>query len=120
MQRVWLTSLVLFLATFAVFSRVLFADFVRWDDDISVYQNPHIQGLDWGRLRWMFSDTSYGLRYEPLHWLSYALIHQFNGLKPLGYHAANLLCRGAIKRRQVCAIKRRIMRWVYCQPSKQG
>jgi len=91
MRRVWLTSLVLFLATLAVFSRVLLADFVQWDDDISVYQNPHIQGLDWTRLRWMFSDASYALRYEPLNWLGYALIYQLSGLKPFGYHLANLV-----------------------------
>jgi hypothetical protein len=35
-----LVSLVLFCATFAVFSRVLVADFVQWDDDLSIYQNP--------------------------------------------------------------------------------
>jgi tetratricopeptide (TPR) repeat protein len=91
MRRIWLTSLVLFLATFAVFSRALLADFVKWDDDISVYQNPHIQGLDWEHLRWMFTDASYALRYEPLNWLSYALIYQFGGLKPFGYHLANLV-----------------------------
>ena len=91
MRRVWLISLVLFLATLAVFSRVLVADFVQWDDDISVYQNPHIQGLDWARLRWMFSDASYAMRYEPLNWLGYGLIYQLNGLKPLGYHLANLV-----------------------------
>ena len=91
MRRVWLASLVLFFATFAVFSRVLLADFVKWDDDISVYENPHIQGLDWEHLRWMFSDASYALRYEPLNWLSYALIYQFGGLKPFGYHLANLV-----------------------------
>jgi protein O-mannosyl-transferase len=91
MRRVWLISLVLFLATFAVFSRVLLADFVQWDDDLSVYQNPHIQGLDWVRLRWMFSDASYALRYEPLNWLSYALVYKLGGLKPFGYHLANLV-----------------------------
>lgn len=91
MRRVWLTSFVLFLATLAVFSRVLLADFVQWDDDISVYQNPHIQGLDWARLCWMFSDASYAMRYKPLTWLSYALIHQVGGLNPFGYHLANLL-----------------------------
>jgi hypothetical protein len=91
MRRVWLISLVLFLATLAVFSRVLLADFVQWDDDISVYQNPHIQGLDWTRLRWMFSDASYAMRYEPLNWLGYALVYQFSGLKPFGYHLANLV-----------------------------
>jgi protein O-mannosyl-transferase len=91
MRRVWLPSFVLFLGTFAVFSRVLFAEFVQWDDGISVYQNPHIQGLDWARLRWMFSDVSYAMRYKPLTWLTYALIYQLGGLKPFGYHLANLL-----------------------------
>lgn len=91
MRRVWPISLVLFLATLAVFSRVLLADFVQWDDDISVYQNPHIQGLDWGRLRWMFSDASYALRYEPLNWLGYALIYQSSGLRPFSYHLVNLV-----------------------------
>jgi protein O-mannosyl-transferase len=91
MRRVWLISFVLFLATFGVFSRVLLAEFVQWDDGISVYQNPHIQGLDWARLRWMFSDASYAMRYKPLTWLAYALIYQVSGLKPLGYHLANLL-----------------------------
>ncbi len=91
MRRVWLTSLVLFLVTFGVFSRVLVADFVQWDDGISVYQNPHIQGLDWAHVRWMFSDAGYAMRYKPLTWLTYALVYQFDGLKPLGYHLANLL-----------------------------
>ena len=79
---------------FGVFSRVLLADFVQWDDGISVYQNPHIQGLDWARLRWMFSDASYAMRYKPLTWLAYALIYQLGGLKPFGYHLANLLLHG--------------------------
>ena len=91
MRRVWLISFVLFLLTFAVFSRVLLADFVLWDDDISVSQNPHIQGLDWARLHWMFSDSSYAMRYKPLTWLTYALVYQVGGLKPLGYHLVNLL-----------------------------
>ena len=91
MRRVWLISFVLFLATFGVFSRVLLGDFVQWDDGISVYQNPHIQGLDWARLRWMFSDASYAMRYKPLTWLTYALVYQLGGLRPLGYHLANLL-----------------------------
>lgn len=91
MRRVWLISFVLFLATFAVFSRVWLGEFVQWDDGISVYQNPHIQGLDWARLRWMFSDASYAMRYKPLTWLTYALVYQLGGLKPFGYHFVNLL-----------------------------
>jgi hypothetical protein len=91
MRRYQFTSLMLFCVTFAVFSRVLVADFVQWDDDISVYQNPYIKGLDWGRLGWMFSDARYAMRYEPLNWLGYALIYHFCGLEPFGYHFTSLV-----------------------------
>jgi protein O-mannosyl-transferase len=90
MRRDWVCGPTLFLVTLAVFSRVLGADFVQWDDDISVAQNPHVQGLDGGRLLWMFSDASYAMRYKPLTWLAYALVHQCCGLSPLAYHLVNL------------------------------
>jgi len=48
-------SLVIVAAVLAVFGRALEAGFVEWDDNI-VYDNPHIRGLDWERIRWMFTD----------------------------------------------------------------
>ncbi len=86
-----LIPLVLFLVTFCLFSRVLVADFVAWDDDISVTANPHVKGLDWAHVRWMFGDVQQAMRYEPLSWLTYALVYEFSGLRPFGYHLANLL-----------------------------
>ena len=94
MRRDWITGLALFLVTFAVFSRVLAAGFVQWDDDISVTQNTSVQGLDWGRLGWMFSDASYAMRYKPLTWLAYALVHQCCGLSPFAYHLVSLVFHG--------------------------
>jgi tetratricopeptide (TPR) repeat protein len=91
MRRERLAGLVLFIVTFTVFSRVLVADFVQWDDNISVYENPHIQGLDFERLAWMFTDASYAMRYKPLTWLCYALLYHFVGLKPLAYHLTGLV-----------------------------
>jgi len=93
-RRDLFVGLLLFCATLAVFSRVLVADFVQWDDDISVYRNPYVQGLSWGRVMWMFSDASYAMRYKPLTWLTYALLYQAVGLKPFGYHLAALLIHG--------------------------
>jgi protein O-mannosyl-transferase len=84
-------GLVLFFVTFAVFSRVLQADFVAWDDDKTVPGNTSIQGLDAARLKWMFEDVSFAMRYKPLCWLSYALIHAGAGLNPMAYHLANLV-----------------------------
>jgi protein O-mannosyl-transferase len=91
MRRNWITGLVLFLVTIAVFSRVLAANFVQWDDDISVTQNALVQRLDWGSLLWMFTDASYAMRYKPLTWLTYALVHQCCGLSPFAYHLVNLV-----------------------------
>ncbi|MGO8925442.1 MAG: hypothetical protein ACLQU3_00760 [Limisphaerales bacterium] len=94
MRRDWITSLVLFLVTLAVFSRVLAAHIVQWDDDISVTQNTSVQGLDLGRVGWMFSDASYAMRYKPLTWLVYALVHECCGLSPFAYHLVNLVFHG--------------------------
>lgn len=89
--RVAWVSLLLAGLTFAVFARGLRNDFVKWDDDINIYRNPHIQGLDAARLQWMFTDSGWVRYYAPLSWLGVAVIHQFSGLNPLGYHLANVL-----------------------------
>ena len=91
MRRNLLISLALFCVTFAVYCRVLTANFIAIDDDLNVYQNPHVQGLDWERLCWMFTDASQALRYKPLTWLSYGLIYELTGLNPFTYHLASLL-----------------------------
>jgi protein O-mannosyl-transferase len=98
MRRNFITALGLFLVTLAVFSPVLAAGFVQWDDDISLAQNAHVQGLDWGRLAWMFSDAGYAMRYKPLTWLTYALVYQCCGLNPFAYHLVNLVfhCLNAV------------------------
>jgi protein O-mannosyl-transferase len=90
MRRVWLTSLVIFLATFAVFSRVLHADFVQWDDNTSVYNNPHLRGVNVETLRWVFTDFGYVWRYTPLVWLTREIIYEFQGAAPFGYHLVSV------------------------------
>src|SRR5436190_6687981 len=90
-RRDWIAAAILFGITFAVFSRVLTAEIVQWDDDISVSRNVNIQGLDTARLNWMFTDSSYAMRYKPLTWLVYAVVFQLGGLKPFNYHLASLL-----------------------------
>src|SRR5947207_6774873 len=74
-----------------VFLPVLGNGFVQWDDDITLYKNPHVQGLDSQRLQWMFTDVSYTMRYKPLAWVSLALIHAISELKPFSYHLLSLL-----------------------------
>ncbi len=76
---------------FAVFFRTLESGFLRWDDDINVFENPHVQGLTAENLRWMFTDFEQAIRYKPLSWLAWACVHEVFGLNPFGYHLANVL-----------------------------
>jgi len=74
-----------------VFFRTLESGFLRWDDDINVFENPRVHGLSAENLRWMFTDFEQAIRYKPLAWLAWALVHEVFGLNPFGYHLANLL-----------------------------
>ena len=91
MRRHLFVIALLLLATFGVFSGVLQAGFLAWDDQATVPENPWVQGLDAHRLGWMFTNVSFAMRYKPLCWLSYALIHAAAGLRPLAYHLASLV-----------------------------
>ena len=76
---------------FGVFFRTLESGFLRWDDDINVFENEKVQGLTAANLRWMFTDFEQAIRYKPLSWLAWALVHEVFGLNPFGYHLANVL-----------------------------
>jgi protein O-mannosyl-transferase len=78
-----------------VFAGVLYADFVMWDDDLSVYQNPHLGPLSSATLHWALTDVDATMRYIPLSLLSWVLTYQFFGLDPFGYHLGNWLLHGA-------------------------
>ncbi len=81
--------------TFLVFERAMFFDFVAWDDPVLVYENPHLGGVDWARLHWMFTDVTYLWRYLPLTWLGWAINYDLGALDPFGYHLGNLLLHAA-------------------------
>jgi len=77
--------------TLAVFGRVCGHEFVHFDDNVLIYNNPHVTGLTWENIQWMFSNGSYARRYMPLGWLSLAIDYQLFGLSPHAYHTGNLL-----------------------------
>jgi Flp pilus assembly protein TadD len=70
---------------------VIAFDFVNFDDDAHVYQNPQVQqGLSWSGLQWAF--TIHGpSQWHPISWLSHQLDWQLFGNNPTGHHATNLL-----------------------------
>lgn len=84
-------SLMLLLATLAVYWPVLNCDFVNYDDNKYVTENPHVQsGLTLESLRWACT-TSYAANWHPLTWLSHMVDCQRFGLKARGHHLTNLV-----------------------------
>ncbi|MBI5240809.1 MAG: tetratricopeptide repeat protein [Elusimicrobia bacterium] len=69
---------------------VLRNQFVSWDDDGFLYQNPYFRGLGWTQLRWMFTTFLKG-PYQPLVWMSYAADYLLWGMDPAGFHLTSLL-----------------------------
>lgn len=76
--------------TLLVFVGVCGHEFVHFDDNTTIYNNPHIKGLTWENICWSFTNASYARRYMPLGWLSYAVDYQLFGLNPHAYHTGNL------------------------------
>jgi len=83
------------LLVFAAFSRVLFNDFISFDDPLYVTGNFHVQsGLAWNTINWAFTTTA-AANWHPLTWLSHILDYELYGLKPWGHHLTNLLLHSA-------------------------
>jgi len=85
-----LTAVLLAAATFIVYSRVLNNDFVGWDDDSYILNNPFIAPLSFRGVARMFSGF-YFTSYTPLALLSHAIDYALWGIDPRGHHLTNLL-----------------------------
>ena len=93
-KSVWQTCAALAVcavAVWAVYGAARHGAFVVWDDDYNIQQNPHLSGLTWENLRWMFTDTAYSRRYFPLTWLGWNVEHDLFGLTPYSAHLGNVL-----------------------------
>lgn len=78
------------LLVFALHLPSLRFGFVIWDDDLNVYQNPHIRTFDAHFFSWAFTDMASG-NWQPLTWVSHALDYSLWGLNPFGYHLTNTI-----------------------------
>lgn len=82
--------ILLAITTLAVYSPIIRAPFLNYDDALHVTENAHVRaGLTWSTVQWAFrsSETS---DWHPITWLSHALDCQLFGLSPAGPHAVNL------------------------------
>jgi Flp pilus assembly protein TadD len=93
--RVAAVCLVLAAMTFAVFGQTLTHEFVDYDDETYVYDNPMVvQGLTLQGIARAFTSTRAD-NWHPLTWLSHMLDCQLYGLHPWGHHLTNVLLHTA-------------------------
>lgn len=94
-ERVLMVCLGLAAITFAVFGQTASFSFINFDDNVYVYENPHVTaGLTEQSIRWVFShpDCSF---YHPLTMLSLMVDYQLYGLRAGGYHLTNVFLHAA-------------------------
>ncbi len=90
----WRLPAAVALATVAIYLPVVRNQFVPWDDNRYLYENPHITPLSWGAVRWAFT-TFHCSNYHPLTWLSHALDVALWGLNPAPHHLTNAVLHAA-------------------------
>jgi len=84
-------SLVLIAVILAVFWQVRNHEFIKFDDDEYVTNNPHVKsGLTLSGAIWAFV-AMHSNNWHPLTWLSHMLDCELYGLNPGGHHLTNLL-----------------------------
>ena len=93
---VWLLAALLALLTVALYWPATRCDFVDFDDDFYITENPHVRvGLTWETVKWAFCDTKQAAYWAPMMWLSHQLICQLFGLNPWAHHLINVLLHAA-------------------------
>src|SRR2546421_2259727 len=77
--------------TFATFWPAIRNDFVNYDDDNYVTDNPHVlTGLNWSNVCWAFR-TYHASNWHPLTWISHMLDVQLFGLRAGLHHLVSIL-----------------------------
>src|SRR3984893_15432374 len=84
-------SVLLAAIVWIVFGQTLRHEFVNFDDDQYVYENPRItNGLTLERIQWAFTHVHAG-NWHPLTTISHMLDCQHYGVQPWGHHLTNVL-----------------------------
>jgi protein O-mannosyl-transferase len=87
----WLPAVLLALVTVALYWPAASHDFVNYDDDLYVTDNPQVMcGLTWESLKWAWLNPV-AANWHPVTVLSHMTDCQVFGLKPWGHHLTNVL-----------------------------
>ncbi len=85
----FVVCLILTLATMAIYGQTVNHEFINFDDDVYIYENPYIKdGLTKENIKWAFTDA-YGGNWHPLTWISHMLDIQAFGKNPGAHHLVN-------------------------------
>jgi tetratricopeptide (TPR) repeat protein len=90
----WFVAGLVCAITLLVFWPVLKADFVMWDDDIIIYENPRIRDFSISGLAKLFTDVDSMMRYNPLTLVAWNITWRFCGGNAFWYHLGNWLLHG--------------------------
>lgn len=91
-----MVCLLLALAVGIVFGRTLRYEFINYDDDLYVYENPAvIRGLDLDEILGLFTHGNGPDEWYPVTGLSHMLDWQFYGANAGGHHLTNVLLHAA-------------------------
>lgn len=81
----------LVLLTFVIFLPVVGCEFINYDDDVFVTNNPKVAaGFTWEGIKWAFTSAEIDY-WRPLSWLSHMLDIELFGAMAGGHHLTNLL-----------------------------
>jgi len=91
--RLAMAGMLLIFLTVAVYWQIIGHDFIVIDDEVYVYENPHVQkGITPESLAWAFrigdKEDTY---WHPLTWISHMADGGLFGLRPGGHHFSSLL-----------------------------
>ena len=92
-HRRWkiIACLFLVVATLGTYGDLINHQFINYDDDVYVTDNPPVQsGLTFSGLSWAFT-TMHSGNWHPLTWLSHMLDCQLFGLNPGEHHLTNVV-----------------------------
>jgi len=87
---VFLSTVLIVAVTVMVYLQMFGNEFVNWDDDRYITENPYITTLSWNRVADYFTNY-YDGHYHPLTMLSLAADYSMAGKNPLWFHTTNLL-----------------------------
>jgi tetratricopeptide (TPR) repeat protein len=83
--------LLLIVSLAAVYGRAVYFDFVDFDDQIHVVNNPMVPGgLTWGGIKWAFT-TSHAGYWCPMTWISFMLDWEIFRGRAGGFHFTNIV-----------------------------